>query len=240
MGLKHVTLATLALTFAASTLGAQATDRTIRFGLLGGVSLSDITDFDLDLSEFSDGLTLKTKRRTGFQIGAFATIPMAQRFSLQPEVHYVQKGAKIDLPDFEDEGFEVSGASLALNLAYFEIPVLARFDLGQNGSTVRPFLVLGPAVSFRTACQYEAKFEGLTMKSDCKDGFFDDEEATEDPINKVDFGGIIGGGVQFGLMGFPASVQLRYGRSFTDLEKDPALGSKPKNTNFSFLIGIGF
>ena len=59
--------------------------------------------------------------RTGIKVGASATIPMQERFSLQLGGNYVQKGGRGPL-----EGDDLS---LSLNLDYIELSGLGVFNL---------------------------------------------------------------------------------------------------------------
>jgi hypothetical protein len=49
---------------------------------------------------------------------------------------------------------------ISLDLAYLEVPVLQRADLGQGGGRVRPFLLAGPVLSYQTRCTIGVKADG--------------------------------------------------------------------------------
>lgn len=213
---------------------AQAPARP-QFGALIGASLSSITDTDFAGLEGETGAGLKTKRRVGFQVGAYLTQPLSGALSVQPELHYIQKGVKLDF-DSNDPELPLSGA-VTLKLAYLEVPVLLRYDVG-TGSGVRPFFVAGPSFAYRISCQFGIESTEFSADQDCAsdDG---DANSEDDPLKKFDAGGIIGAGVQ-GMFGSRAvSAQVRYSRGFVTIAKD-AGDASPKNTGLSVIFGIGF
>ena len=78
--------------FGATTVSAQ---EYWNFGVKGGVNFSTVTGDYFDSPD----------SRTGFNIGVLAEIPVADRFSIQPEVLYSAQGfteASIDQANFAD------------------------------------------------------------------------------------------------------------------------------------------
>ncbi len=225
-------LAALSILVAGSA-GAQSPVRP-QFGALIGASLSSITDTKLaGLDELGSGI--KSRRRVGFQIGAYLTHPLFGAVSVQPELHYIQKGVKLDF-DSNDPSFPISGAIL-LKLAYLEVPVLLRYDVGQ-GTGVHPFFVAGPSFAYRLACQVGIESPELSADQDC-DADDGDSTTNDDRLKQFDAGGIVGAGVQGSLAGRTLSAQVRYARGFVTIAKEPSDAS-PRNTGISVIFGIGF
>lgn len=217
-----------------SSTGAQSPTRP-QFGALVGASLASIPDTDFAGLDANVGADIKSKRRVGFQIGAYFTHPLSGALSVQPELHYIQKGAKLDF-DSNDPKIPINGA-LTIKLAYLELPVLLRYDVGQ-GTGVRPFFVAGPSLAYRIACQVGIASAEFSADQDCDS---DDGDATteDDQIRKVDAGGIVGAGVHGTFGGRTLSAQLRYSRGLVTITKD-ASDASPRNTGISVVFGIGF
>lgn len=89
-----VVFAAAMATIATASLATSATAQGTRFGTLAGPALTSITDLDKSADVGMDVLT--SKSRIGLQGGLFATIPVKGALSLQPEVHYSQKGGKLE------------------------------------------------------------------------------------------------------------------------------------------------
>lgn len=206
-----------------------------QFGALVGASLSSVTDTDFAGLDGDVGAELKSKRRVGFQLGAYLTQPLSGALSVQPEVHYIQKGVKLDFASTDPE-FPIDGA-LTIKLAYLEVPLLLRYDVGQ-GTGLRPFFVAGPSLAYRIACQVGIESSEFDADQDC-DADDGDSTTEDDQVKKFDAGGIVGAGVR-GMFGSRTiSAQVRYSRGFVTIAKDAGEAS-PRNTGISVLFGIGF
>ena len=98
--------------------------KIISKGVIGGLSIANVYGDDIKDNSF----------RTGFSIGAFATIGLSERFSIRPEIHYSSKGFS---SESEDKFIDATGnysvdneGSLSLN--YIEIPLFAVFSINKN------------------------------------------------------------------------------------------------------------
>ncbi|MGI4874368.1 MAG: porin family protein [Janthinobacterium lividum] len=110
-------VATLAL---AASGAAQA--QRVRFGLKGGPSYTTV------VGQHVAG----TASKWGFHGGVLVNVKLSERFSLQPEVLYSQKGTK---------GADDSNR---INLNYVDLPVLLRVATGLGGL----FVVVGPQLGY--------------------------------------------------------------------------------------------
>jgi Outer membrane protein beta-barrel domain len=241
---RHAVVAGIALLFA-TTAHAQGRG-PIRFGVLAGANLSSVSDIDQDLDPGLGNALLENQRRGGAQAALYATIPISSRFSLQPELHYTQKGGKAS---FSVEGDPESLALLAadrmtlgLRLSYVEIPVLARMDRGSGNW--RPFVMAGPSLALRTSCKASTSFDDLSISGNCNaESVLPDEEGPttgEDPFNKTDVSAIGGVGIAGAVMGRAFSAQLRYSQGLTTIARETTPGVSPKNRGFSLVLGLGF
>ena len=114
---KSILIIALVL-FGATTMSAQ---EAWNFGIKGGVNFANFTgdDFSSDNS------------RTSFNVGLLAEIPLADRFSIQPEVLYSGQGYEIyenDQANFLDVDDNVE-----YQLDYVSVPVLAKIYLVEIG-----------------------------------------------------------------------------------------------------------
>jgi hypothetical protein len=126
-------------------------------------------------------------------------------FSIQPEVLWSMKGAKT-----EDEGFEV-------DLAYLDIPVLAKVNAGFL------FFEVGPQVSAL-----------LSGTSELNGNENNDYAGTENLKNLV-FGYAAGVGVESTSVGL--SLGVRYNGDITELYDSDA---KPTYRNSVFMLSLGY
>lgn len=97
----------------------------LKFGLKAGVNFSDFGG--------SDAKNIDSDMLTGFHVGALVEFNLMENLSLQPEIMYSAKGAKISDVDIDD-----------INLNYITVPVLAKFYV----ITDKLSLEAGPQFSF--------------------------------------------------------------------------------------------
>jgi len=170
------TLAALTLLAVSATASAQS---TIKVGALAGVSLSNFTGTDDSVS---------ASGKTGFAGGLYVGFPMGKSFVIEPEVLYVNKGAKNN----------TASPTQTLSLNYIEIPVLARYNFKPEGGA---FLLLGPSVGFSTNC----KLTIGAAAADCA-GLGYDVQTT--------FAGVVGLGFQRNRFGLEGRYDMDFGSTF--------------------------
>lgn len=162
---------------------------------------------------------MNTKGLSGFHVGLFTEIPVADRFSIQPEVLYSTQGAKWTLGketyDFKTQNINV--------------PVLAKFYVAEGLN-----LQAGPQLSFNTGSEF--KYDGALGKTSKK--------LDKDAFSKVNFGAVVGAGYKLaqGL-----TVDARYNFGLTNVfDKDnkslQSLKVSDKNNfkNGVFSVGLGY
>ena len=180
------------------------------FGVKAGVNFANL-DFSGD-----DSVDLSFDRRVGLVGGAFVLFPMSETFGLQIEGLVSQKGAKFEEDDFED----------SVEIDSFDVPVLARFTIPSTTDTSF-HLFAGPSFGFTLNAKSRTSFDGE-----------DDEEIDiSDETETLDFGLVIGAGVEFGRI----VLDGRYTHGFTNLNKDEANdGLEIKSRVFSIMAGFRF
>ena len=208
-------LSTTALIFAAALPANIAVAQEISVGGKIGVNLAKTAVDDFDEEE----------TRTGIVGGASLGIGLGPVFGLQIEALYAQKGVKAPDQDL----------TISLQTDYLEMPLLARIRIPVSGGNVRPTLSAGPAVAFELACTLEAESGGVEVEVGCResgDGL--------DALNtaSVDFGLLVGGGLDIDVGKTILSFEGRYTHGLVDILQDDA--SQLKNRAFTFLVGLSF
>lgn len=212
------------LSFGVTNGEAQET----KYGAFVGTSLASVKQ--------EAGLSPNTQRRIGLQGGLWMNKPINSRLSFQPEVHYTQKGVRYSQDGTDGEDFFDVEAKLALS--YLEVPLLLRVDLGgSTASSVRPFLLAGPALAYNTGCSIGISADGLDLNLPCDGAEFEDGESSDLGVKSFDFGAMLGGGLAFRIGAREATIGVRYTQGLTSIAKD---ADSVKNNNFSVLFGIGF
>ena len=176
----------------------------------GGMSRATVGGSDAENADALIGITL----------GASATIPLQDKFSLRLGGNYVQKGAKI-----QDGGLEGK-----INVDYIELSGLGVFKLAPSESQASLYMLVGPSVAFNTKCEGSVSgslfSEDISLSDDCGEN-----------TNSFDFG--ITGGIGAGMaiseqMTF--SVDLLYTLGILSADKVDDI----KNRTLTLRAGIGF
>jgi Outer membrane protein beta-barrel domain len=222
-----------ALMFGTALLAHTPLSAQTTFGALLGGNAAKLAGIDVTSSDLFNG-TSEIKNRIGFQAGIYLNRRFGSMWSLQPEIHYTQKGTTLDFG-----GTGQAAGELGFNFGYAEVPVLLRADFGGEG--LHPFIVAGPSIAMRLSCNATLAGTGASLEVDCEE--FDDNGTTRDPFKKTDIGGTVGVGLSGRLLGRAMSAQVRYGRGFTNILSDDASGSTdtqtPKNSVLSVVFGLG-
>jgi hypothetical protein len=183
-------------------------------GVKGGVSLGDVPNFD-QLLNFT-GVT--TSQRIGWAAGGFLMVRWENRFALQPEVLYTQKGVKFDVSEGSESG------NVRVKTDFLDVPVLARYTVGKG---VRGYVFGGPSFDFRMSAKVKTSVVGAGS-----------EEDVSSEVKSFEFALVVGGGVEFG----PILLEARWSEGLTDLAKNTTGETGPaiKTRTFLFLAGLRF
>ena len=153
--------------------------------------------------------------RTGIKLGASATIPIQDKFSLRLGGDYVQKGYGLSA--------NLEGLSLSadISLDYIELSGLGVVNLTPPESAASVYVLAGPAIGINVKCEAAGE--------DCGDG--DDGPKTLDL-------GITGGiGTEMAMSeGMTFSVELLYTLGLLSI----AEGEDVKNRAIALQVGVGF
>lgn len=139
---------------------ATPSTASAQMGVLVGLNSANVS-LDPEPDDF------KTGSRTGFVGGLSFNVPLQDRFSVELDALFAQKGTKLSAP----------GETQEVKLNYLDIPVMGRINMSGSGPA-RLHLLIGPSFNFK-----------LSEK-------FDPEEGNEDDqFEKFETALVIGGGV---------------------------------------------
>jgi len=124
--------------FLAGALAFFTVGNAQTFGLKAGINVSSLSG--------ADG----TKSKIGPYGGIFMNAPLAESFSIQPELLYNSKGAK------EDGSGDVS-----INMDYISVPVMFQYN-----ATPQFYLEAGPEFSFLISSKAKGGGESLDLKDE--------------------------------------------------------------------------
>ena len=192
---------------------AAAQDRQV--GLKGGASLSTLTrertltgDEPFDL-------------RAGMTAGPYLVLPLADRFAVQFEVLFTEKGGSLPV---RDPSIVSGTVSTRYKFYYLDIPVLARIRGPRVSSAILSGFA-GPTVSLRIDARQQTAFSGA--------GAFGLERDLGDEMHRVDLGITLGAGVEVSRL----LVDARYTHGLSNVV-DEANGTALANRGI--LVTAGF
>ncbi|WP_339698883.1 porin family protein [uncultured Marixanthomonas sp.] len=194
-----------------AVFGVTATQaQEVRLGAKGGVNFSSFSGDGFDAFDDPEG-------RTSFHIGAFAEIPLSERFSIQPEVLYSGQGFDLISREGADD--------TEVQLDYINVPVMAKVYIVEG-----LYAEAGPQIGFNVKSEID------TDPDDVDSG---DVTIDEDVINDVDFSVGVGAGYQFNNGLF---LNARYNFGLTDVfnNEDLLIDSDAKNSVFAVSAGYSF
>jgi hypothetical protein len=181
-----------------------------QIGIRAGVNIATL---NYDPDDFSDDVS----SIIGLNIGLLMELPVTDRISLQPEIHFIQKGAKEEFDDFFGSG------KITTTFNYLELAVMGKFNLLDIGNDGGLYLGLTPHLGY--ALSGETKFE--------ENGFSDTEDIDFDEVSRIDFGIGFGAGATFGNF----FLDIRYNLGLTNLnDSDFDIDIN----NRGLLIGVGY
>jgi len=159
-----------------------------------------------------------TSRRRGPVGGVWIGIAPTARVSFQVEGLFSEKGVTYQVPG--------SGGNdtLDVRLRYFEIPLLARADVGAWGSGARVFVAGGAAPAFKLSARGKAVLDGEERTRDI-----------DDDIYSSDVGLVGAFGVELGR----ALVEARYTHGLRHINTDDN-GDEDRIKNRVFSVMVGF
>lgn len=211
-------------------------------GLRGGVSLST---YKLT-RDWSDSYDARLK--PGASIAGFVEINLGNRFTIQPEVAFTQRGVSMKSesavtwngPDFGyPSDHQVIDYRFKETLNYLDIPVM--FEKNFGGGNFGAYVALGPGLSFgfngkgreAITVEYPATNESLSTRTDNVEYTIEMGKGRYDMYKGVDFNLNAGGGLLWIMEQGELGLDLRYTHGLKFLSTD---GLKNRN----LVIGLSY
>jgi hypothetical protein len=162
------------------------------------------------------------RARQGAVTGVYLSAPLWRNVFLRPELLFTLKGGRTDL-----SGNDGSTTTVDLDLAYIEVPLLARvtFPTGR----IRPVLFAGPSAGFQIGCDLQFVTADSTIRRSC-------DSAQVVIFRTLDYGLVGGGGVEFGWAQSALSFEVRYTESVRSIVD----GGRVRNRAFHVMLALTF
>ncbi|MBN2425750.1 MAG: PorT family protein [Calditrichaceae bacterium] len=170
--------------------------QTTQIGIMGGANIANL---DEEGSSFDS--------RSGFGAGFIIDVPLGENYSICFEPMYLQKGASQ----------EENGLKLEMNYTYGELPVLFKYQYGENlFGLIRPYLKGGFIIGINIDSKMKFSYQNASEEIDIA-------YMTE----TFDYGLTVGGGISFALGENSIFIDARYNYGLADIFKGGgiALGS---------------
>jgi hypothetical protein len=181
-----------------------------KFGIKGGINLANI------FAE-QEGVSISFQNNLGLVGGLVYTSPVSEKFDIQTELLFVQKGFAISIPTF---------GNTETTINYIDVPILGKFKFGNGNSKF--FLNLGP--NFGYAISGNTSFDGNKDKIE-----FDED------FKRFDLGLNVGGGIEINATNSTFFLEARYNVGISQINEQLEIDDpKIKNKGISFTIGMFF
>jgi hypothetical protein len=182
-----------------------------KFGIKGGLNLANLYVDDVKDENF----------KAGFNAGFYAKLPVTKGFSIQPELLYSNKGAKLAY----DAGIFGEG-EYRFNLHYVELPVLAVINVVKNFN-----IHAGPYVSYLAGAN--------VTRLDEDDNVNNVTDLKADNFNRIDYG--LAGGVALDFQNLTIGARYNYGlREIGESGLSGEITKNSKNSVINFFLGFAF
>lgn len=171
----------------------------------------------------ASGISITSDNKIGLTAGAFADVPIAELFSFQPALNFVQKGGKSEVSDIDYES--------KLTLNYVEVPF--NFLFKPKMQNVQFFAGAGPSIAVALSGKEKEKDNGGTQTYKYKFGNNPDEH----DMKRTDFGAnfITGIETKTGII-----VAINYNMSLSNVAPGDSDDGTLKNRYWGFKIGYIF
>ncbi len=191
--------------------------------------------------------------KTGFILSAFFIYSLSERLAVYPELSYVRKGAgSTELSTGQDP---VTGLlfeqtlKFTNNLDYVELQVPIALMIPARRTAVRARVYAGPSVALELKCRTDLSAEVQSfsptgtplavVSTSTSGGCADESGRLGGPLftatKSLDFGLILGAGVDVGVGRGALTGDLRYGFGLADIQD--GTGGSIRNRSFVILLG---
>jgi hypothetical protein len=179
----------------------------ISWGFKAGLSLAQNSGILERDSEFE----VSSAYRKGFAGGLFLYMPITERFGMQQEVLYIQKGSR---PDITIDILDIPTVlHVSYDMDYIQIPVLCVYQWYRRGGRGL-YTFAGAALAFKVHDRYQ-------LEGEIDDGveqvpLYADSDMSE--VEMFDYSFIFGVGFDFRISGVELLLEYRFDISWNELE----------------------
>lgn len=197
-----------------------------QFGIKGGMNVSSLSkDASMD----------DAKSKIGFNAGIFMNAPLAENFSIQPELQYSQMGNKATTTATSTIGGSTitTKSSGSTNLDYITLPVMFQYN-----ATPAFYLEAGPEFGLMVSGKSKGDRTTTTTTSGGATTTSSSSSTIDikDGLNTFNFGLGLGAGYYFTPN---VGLTARYVAGLTDIIKDRPSGSDSVKNNL-FQVGLAY
>jgi hypothetical protein len=185
-----------------------------------GYSRADLTGEASDLVE----------SRQGAITGVYLHVPVNRMVSVRPEVLFSLKGGRT-LVLLAGTG---TVALVDIELAYLELPILARWTLPRG--RFRPAVFGGPSAGLQIGCDFLFIVAADSNRQTCGEEQEEDDPVAQ-PVRELDFGWIAGAAIEMHLPRTTLALQGRYSAAFRSFLKGNV---DLRNRGVAVLFGLTF
>ncbi len=171
----------------------------------------------ITFSKFSGEATENPRVQYGFGVGGFLGIGLTRHLAVQPEIQYVQKGAR----------FRTETTRSSLSLGYLQLPVVVQVRIPVSGR-VTPHLYGGAAVAYRVDCRLGVTSGNSSVNQPCSN-------LAEPPPRRWDSSAVFGAGADLGIFLVDVRFDLGLTRIGTTAGQEDI-----KNRTLYLMVGTGF
>jgi outer membrane protein with beta-barrel domain len=176
-------------------------------GALAGYSRSDLVGPEAE----------QLRSRQGSVTGVFLLAPIARPLSFRPELLFSLKGGRT----------QTGSALLDIELAYLEMPLLARFSFSRG--RFRPLLFGGPAPALQIGCDVQFIAGDQASRSTCGEGDFA-------LFRTFDIGMVAGGGLEMRWPQSSLALEARYTAGLRSILDE----AEVRNRAFGLVLALTF
>jgi len=157
-----------------------------QLGVRAGINLAK-----LNFQEDFDYVDLKPI--VGLNLGALYEIQLSDKFSLQPEIHFIQKGLKIVDQEYDE--------TITILFNSLDFALMSKFNFLNLGESTKAYVAATPYVGYSLSGTFKEEYDGMSYTEDID---FDDDE-----IRRFDFG--IGLGIGLSWNRFFVDARYNFG-----------------------------
>ncbi len=222
----------LALAVASGLFATTTSFAQVQLGFRGGAHWGTVSK-----PSMLDSYTPSFQLSPGPQGALFLDIPLGEFVSFRPEVGYSQKGLVIRQSfNFDVLGVNVPlGARIALQTKNIDVPLLLKINLASSESSVQPYIIAGPAVSYAASNRVSARGDGLFRTQPLNINL-----PLGGVINQWDVSGVGGLGLAFNAGAGQFMLEGRYVHGLTRQIEVPVVQLPVRNRGVSVSLGYSF